>query len=134
MALKSVPTKRFWKCYHSLPEHIRKVADEVYKLWNENPFDPVLEFHEIRKSLWRIKIGYRYRALARRYTYRNLLFLMQTITGYQSRGQLLNLSSFPSISPFPDTLFVVPGRAWPLLALNYSSKKLSPRLTYPVGI
>jgi len=67
VTLKSVPTKRFWKCYHSLPEHIRKVADEVYKLWNENPFDPVLEFHEIRKSLWRIKIGYRYRALARRY-------------------------------------------------------------------
>jgi len=67
VALKSVPTKRFWKGYHSLPENIRNVADEVYKLWKENPFDPALEFHEIRKSLWRIKIGYRYRALARRY-------------------------------------------------------------------
>ncbi len=67
MSLNSVTTKRFWKCYHALPEHIRNIADGTYSLWKEHPFDPSLEFQEIRRGLWRIRIGYRYRALARRY-------------------------------------------------------------------
>jgi len=67
MALKSLATKRFWKCYGELPGEVRNLADRYYKLWKENPFNPTLSFEEIRSDIWRIKIGYRYRALAKRY-------------------------------------------------------------------
>ncbi|QTA92708.1 hypothetical protein [Desulfonema magnum] len=67
MAMISLPTRRFWKCYQNLPERIRRLADESYKLWKENPFHPSLEFEEIRPDIWRIKIGCRYRAIAKRY-------------------------------------------------------------------
>jgi len=50
-----------------LSEKIRRLADSSYRLWKENPFHPSLEFEEIRSDIWRIKIGYRYRAIAKRY-------------------------------------------------------------------
>jgi len=67
MAIISLLTKRFWKCYWNLPGKIRTLADNSYKLWKEDPFHPSLKFEEIRPDIWRIKIGYRYRAIAKRY-------------------------------------------------------------------
>ena len=56
-------TTDFWKCYHRLPEEIRKLADENYQLLRDNPNHPSLHFKQVG-SLWSVRVGRAYRALA----------------------------------------------------------------------
>lgn len=57
-------TKQFWEMYHALPLEIRALADKNYLLLKSDPFHPSLHFKKIG-SLWSVRIGRNYRALAR---------------------------------------------------------------------
>ncbi len=65
--MKSKATARFWKLYHQLPAHIRRLADKNYRLWRANPRHPSLEFKQFHGSDRRfsVRVGDHYRALAR---------------------------------------------------------------------
>lgn len=54
---------KFWRCYRQLPEDVRRLADESYRLLQENPRHPSLHFKRIGRY-WSIRAGMHYRALA----------------------------------------------------------------------
>jgi hypothetical protein len=53
----------FWTCYHSLPEGIRKLADQAFGRLKEDPTYPALRFRKIGR-FWSARVGEHYRALA----------------------------------------------------------------------
>ena len=54
---------KFWRCYRQLPEDVRRLADESYRLWLQNPRHPSLHFKKIGR-FWADRVGLYYRALA----------------------------------------------------------------------
>ncbi len=61
---------RFWKRYALLPFEVQKLADKNYELLKRDPWHPSLHFKKIgsgNKSLWSVRIGRYYRALARQH-------------------------------------------------------------------
>jgi hypothetical protein len=54
----------FWKCYHELPHHVRKLADKNFALFKENPQHPSLGFRK-KGGVYTAEVGRSYRALAR---------------------------------------------------------------------
>jgi hypothetical protein len=62
-AVKHRANPRFWQCYHELPEDVRRLADESYRLLRRDPRHPSLH---LKKSgrFWSVRIGLHYRALA----------------------------------------------------------------------
>ncbi|MGD0390120.1 MAG: hypothetical protein ABSC42_14330 [Tepidisphaeraceae bacterium] len=54
---------KFWGYYRQLPEPIRRLADENFKLLNENPRHPSLRFKNVGR-FWSVRVGAHYRALA----------------------------------------------------------------------
>ncbi len=54
---------RFWRCYRGLPEGIRRLADRNYTLLKTDPTHKSLRFKKIA-SLWSVRVGLHYRALA----------------------------------------------------------------------
>ena len=54
---------RFWKCFDTLPENVKKVAKEDFKLLKNNPKHPSLHFKKIGK-FWSARVGLSYRSLA----------------------------------------------------------------------
>jgi hypothetical protein len=63
--VKSTATRRFWKCYHELPESIRELAVKNYRLWLENSSHPSLDYKKLsgRGERFSVRIGGHYRAL-----------------------------------------------------------------------
>ena len=53
----------FWKCYHELPHHVRKLADKNFALFKENPQHPSLGFRK-KGGVYTAEVGRSYRALA----------------------------------------------------------------------
>jgi len=55
----------FRNCFKGLPKKIQKKAKENYKLWEIEPFNPILRFKQVHptRPIWSIAIGYRWRAL-----------------------------------------------------------------------
>jgi hypothetical protein len=54
---------KFWAYYNHLPEPIRHVADENFKLLKGNPRHPSIHFKNIGR-FWSARVGAHYRALA----------------------------------------------------------------------
>lgn len=54
---------RFWACYHALPAEVRQLADRCYALLRQDPHHPSLHFKKVG-SLWSVRVGLHYRALA----------------------------------------------------------------------
>ena len=54
---------KFWGYYQRLPEPIRRLADENFKLLKENPRHPSLRFKNIGRFR-SVRVGAHYRALA----------------------------------------------------------------------
>ena len=54
---------RFWRCYRELPEEIRDLADHKYALLKTDPAHVSLHFKKTA-SLWSVRVGLHYRALA----------------------------------------------------------------------
>ncbi len=55
-------TKRFWKCYDTLPAAVRQVADQNYELLKTDPSHPSLHFKKVGE-FWSVRAGRGYRAL-----------------------------------------------------------------------
>ena len=54
---------RFWACYRQLPDDIRRLADESYRLLRRDPKHPSLHFKKLGR-FWSARVGLHYRALA----------------------------------------------------------------------
>ncbi|WP_071525254.1 hypothetical protein [Spirulina subsalsa] len=56
-------TRRFWQCYHALPETVQTTADECYNLLKSDPSHLFLHFKKLGKRYWSVRVGLNYRAL-----------------------------------------------------------------------
>ena len=54
---------KFWKHYHELPAHIRRLADKQFDLLKQNPKHPSLHLKQVG-HFWSVRVGLKYRALA----------------------------------------------------------------------
>ena len=63
--MKSSTTPDFWAAYRALPQNVREVARKNYRLWQENTSHPSLHWKQLAPGLWSVRIGLKYRALAR---------------------------------------------------------------------
>ncbi len=63
--MKSVASKRFWRCFDALPPHVGRQAEEAYRLWLSDPSHRSLEFKRIhsRRPIVSVRIGLHWRAL-----------------------------------------------------------------------
>lgn len=64
MVVRSFTDPDFWRCYHSLPKNVQQLADAKFRLFNDNPRHPSLDFKKVGK-IWSVRIGDHFRALAR---------------------------------------------------------------------
>ena len=64
--LRSFLTASFRKLYAELPNGVQKLADEKYRLFQQDPFHPSLKF-QAKGRLWTVAIGRSCRAIARRF-------------------------------------------------------------------
>jgi hypothetical protein len=65
--VNSRATKEFWECFDALPEGVRRVAEQNYQFWVDEPFHPSLHFKQLKDDLWSVRAGMHYRALGLRY-------------------------------------------------------------------
>ncbi len=63
--MKSVTTSRFRKAFEKLPKRTQIKARDNYRLWQENPNHPSLNFKQIHSSqpIHSVRVGIGYRAL-----------------------------------------------------------------------
>ena|ERR1700722_2643810 len=63
--MTSLRTSRFWKAYHALDAAVQKQAEEAYRDWSKNPYEPSLRFKQIHpnKPYYSVSIGLNWRAL-----------------------------------------------------------------------
>ncbi len=57
-------SKRFWRCFDSLPERTQHIARKNFEIWEKDPWHPSLQFKEVKPKLWSVRIGLSHRALA----------------------------------------------------------------------
>ncbi len=62
--MNSSVTKNFRSGFAGLPRAIQALAVKNYRFWQDNPSHPSLQFKQIG-PYWSVRIGLRYRALAR---------------------------------------------------------------------
>jgi hypothetical protein len=65
VSFRSFALLQFWKCYDNLPENIRKLADQKYETFKNNPYDSSLGLQR-KGEVWTVDIGRSYRAVAYR--------------------------------------------------------------------
>ena len=56
-------TERFWECYLNLPQDIQELADKNFRLLQDNPRHPSLQFKRVG-GFWSARVGLAHRALA----------------------------------------------------------------------
>jgi hypothetical protein len=58
-------TPRFWAAYHELPGPVRDAARKAYRLFQENPNHPSLQFKKIHVSepIYSVRVTLGYRAV-----------------------------------------------------------------------
>lgn len=56
----------FWELYDGLPKKIQQLANKNYELLKANPSPPSLDFKNLKGSVWSVRVGLHYRALAYR--------------------------------------------------------------------
>ena len=56
-------TKKFWKCYDALLNHVQETADQCHALLKTDPSHPSLHFKRIGKKYWSVRAGLDYRSL-----------------------------------------------------------------------
>jgi hypothetical protein len=61
--MRHFASRRFWDCYHELPEAIQALADKNFGLLRENPSHPGLHFKKVGRFR-SVRVGRDYRALA----------------------------------------------------------------------
>lgn len=63
--MTSSTTKSFRDRFERLPPHVRKLAVENYRVWRTSPRHPSQHFKKVGVHFWSVRIGLRYRALAK---------------------------------------------------------------------
>ena len=68
--MKSVFQNDFFKYLEKLPDQARRQTERTLLLWRKDPFHPSLQFKatKTKGSIWSLRIGRQYRALALRET------------------------------------------------------------------
>ena len=61
--MRHYASRRFWQCYHSLPQAVQELADRNFRLLRENPTHPSLSFKKAGRFR-SARAGLHYRALA----------------------------------------------------------------------
>ena len=61
--MKHFASSSFWKSYRALPSNIRELADKKFELLKGDPYHSSLRLKQLG-SLWSIRVGLHYRALA----------------------------------------------------------------------
>ena len=63
--MKSRLTADFIRCFHNLPDRIKRAARKNYKLWKNNPDHPGLQFKPVGKKYpaYSVRVGIGWRAL-----------------------------------------------------------------------
>ena len=56
-------TRKFWKCYDTLPENVQDTANQCYSLLKADPSHPSLHFKKIGNRYWSVRAGLDYRAV-----------------------------------------------------------------------
>lgn len=61
-------TGQFWKAYNLLPQTAKKHARTAYRMFEQNPFHPGLQFKRVHltKPIYAVRITLHYRALGLR--------------------------------------------------------------------
>lgn len=62
--MKHFASPKFWAAYEVLPFQVRRLADANYALLKRDPQHPSLQFKKVGRY-WSVRVGLRYRALAR---------------------------------------------------------------------
>ena len=62
--MKSELNPDFVGLFQQLPERVKRTARKNYKLWQDNPSHPSLEFKEVNQEdqIWSIRVGIGWRA------------------------------------------------------------------------
>lgn len=63
LSMKSSTTPDFWSTYAALPSQIKVRTKVVYRLWQQNPRHPSLQFKKTG-NVWSVRIGGGYRAMS----------------------------------------------------------------------
>ena len=63
--MNSTTTKRFWDLFYALPPEVRRQARRAFKLFQQNPSHPGLQFKQVMKHRdgWSVRINDDYRAI-----------------------------------------------------------------------
>ena len=61
--MKHCATPRFWRCYHALPDELRRLADQGFELLKLDARHPSLQLKKIGRY-WSVRVGLHHRALA----------------------------------------------------------------------
>lgn len=63
--MKSELTEEFIECFAQLPERVQKAARKNYKLWQQNPLHPSLEFKKLntKQPIYSVRAGIGWRAV-----------------------------------------------------------------------
>jgi hypothetical protein len=58
-------TDAFWKAYRNLPDQVQQRARTAYRIWQENPAHPSLQFKQIHSTepIFSVRIGLGWRAV-----------------------------------------------------------------------
>ena len=60
--MTSAADPKFWKLLDQLPASVRAQAEEAYQRWLKDPFDPRLQFKQLKHGAWSVRFGDGYRA------------------------------------------------------------------------
>ena len=63
--MTSHTTERFRKAFQQLPAHIQRTPRKAYRLWNDNPHHPSLQFKRVHsiQPVYSVRVGIGWRAL-----------------------------------------------------------------------
>jgi hypothetical protein len=64
--MKNKRRKRFHKLFAKFPSHIKKQAEEDFKLFEKEPYHSSLGFKVLEGNICAVDIGHRYRALGKK--------------------------------------------------------------------
>ena len=55
----------FWERYRRLPQQVRRIARQAYRIWNDNPRHPSLQFKKLEghDDIYSVRVGLHYRAV-----------------------------------------------------------------------
>ena len=64
--MQSRTTRQFWRLFSNLPVEVRRDAKRAYRLFQNNPSHPGLQFKKLEgeDNIYSVRIGLDYRALA----------------------------------------------------------------------